>query len=102
GHRNLRSQDPRPGGSNGTISPLQVALPGPACTAAINGTSSTASNGVVRVSYANATGKLKVLPAGGNLHWYHVSGCGGLVGNGDPARLSATYAVSPAQAITSP
>ena len=101
-HLNLTSYDSRTGVSHGTISHLQLALSGPACTAAINGTSSTASNGVVRVSYANATGKLKVLPAGGNLHWYHVSGCGGLVGNGDPARLSATYAVSPAQAITSP
>ncbi len=30
------------------------------------------------------------------------AGCAGLVGNGDPAQLSATYAISPPQTITSP
>jgi hypothetical protein len=101
-HLNLTSYDAGTGVSHGTISHLQLALSGPACSAAINGTSSSASNGVVAVTYANATGQLKVLPRGGTLHWYHVGGCAGLVGNGDPAQLSATYAVSPSQAITSP
>ena len=101
-HLNLTSYDARTGVSHGTISHLQLALAGPSCTAAINGTSSTASNGVVAVTYANATAKLKILPAGGTLHWYHVHGCAGLVGNGDPAQLSATYAVSPPQTVTSP
>jgi len=54
------------------------------------------------VAYTNATGKLKILPMGGTLHWYHVHGCAGLVGNGDPTQLSATYATSPPQTITSP
>jgi hypothetical protein len=101
-HLNLTSYNAGTGVSRGTISHVQLALSGPACTAVVNGTSSTASNGVVAVSYANATGKLKVLPTGGNLHWYHVTGCAGLVANGDPAQLSATYTVSPAQTITSP
>jgi hypothetical protein len=43
-----------------------------------------------------------VTPTGSDLHWYHVQHCVGLVGNGDPAALSAVYAISPAQTITSP
>ena len=101
-HLNLTSYDASTNVSRGTISHLQLVLSGPACTAAVNGTSSTASNGVIAVTYANATGKLKIHPAGGNLHWYHVHGCAGLVGNGDPATLSAAYAISPPQTITSP
>ena len=101
-HLNLTSYDVRTGVSHGTISHLQLALLLPGCTAAINGTSTAASNGAVRVAYANATGKLKILPMGGTLHWYHVHGCAGLVSNGDPAQLSATYAISPPQTITSP
>jgi hypothetical protein len=31
-----------------------------------------------------------------------MSGCAGLVGDGDPATLTAVYAVSPGQEITSP
>jgi hypothetical protein len=101
-HLNFTSYNARTGVTHGTISHVQLALSGPACSAAINGTSSAASNGVVAVSYTNATGKLKVLSTGGNLHWYHVHGCAGLVGNGDPAQLSAAYAVSPRQTVTSP
>jgi len=74
----------------------------PACTAGVNGTSAAMANGVVAVSYANKTGKLTIHPSGGNLHWYHVTGCGTLLGNGDPAALSAAYALSPPQFITSP
>lgn len=48
------------------------------------------------------TGHLKLLTTGGNLHFYRVRGCAGLLGSGDPATLSATFAVSPKQAITSP
>ena len=101
-HLNLTSYDADTGVSHGTISHLQLALLLPGCTAAINGTSTAASNGMVRVAYTNATAKLKILPMGGTLHWYHVHGCAGLVGNGDPAQLSAAYATSPPQTITSP
>jgi hypothetical protein len=45
---------------------------------------------------------LKPLATGGNLHFYSVSGCLGLFINGDPVTLSATFTVSPKQAITSP
>jgi hypothetical protein len=57
---------------------------------------------VVAVTYANQTGKLKIHPAGGTLHFYHITGCAGLLHNGDAATLSATFTVSPKQDITSP
>ena len=72
------------------------------CSAVVNGTSGSAADGVVAVTYANKTGQLKILVHGGTLHWYHVKGCAGLVHNGDTATLSATFAVSPQQDITSP
>jgi len=57
---------------------------------------------MVAVSYAGKASKLTILPAGSNLHWYHVKGCAGLLRNGDPAALAAAYAISPPQVITSP
>jgi hypothetical protein len=54
------------------------------------------------VSFANKTGRLKGPLRQGSLHWHHVHGQAGVVRNGDPATLSASYAVSPQQAITSP
>ncbi len=101
-HLNLVSYDAGTGVSQGTISHLQLFLTGPACAAAVNGTSGTTSDGVVRISYANQTGRLTIRPGGGNLHWYHIRNCGGLFADGDPATLSAAYAVSPPQIITSP
>ena len=68
----------------------------------IDGTSGTASDGAVKVSYTNSTGRLKLLSTGGNLHFYNVMGCFGLINSGDAAALSATFTVSPRQAITSP
>ena len=101
-HLNLASYDAGTGVSRGTISHLELTLTGPGCSAMINGTSGSAADGVVAISYANKTGRLKAGPAGGNLHWYHVSGCAGLLGDGDPATLSAAYTVSLHQRITSP
>ena len=68
----------------------------------IKATSGTAPDGVVPVSYASKTGILKILPTGGNLHRYHVHNCAGIIRNGDAATLSASYTISPRQAITSP
>jgi len=99
---NLSSYDRRSGVARGTVSHLRLSFVGPACTVQVNGTSGTSANGVVAVSYSDGHGKLTFLPAGGNLHWFHVKGCGGLLGNGDPAVLAAAYAISPPQVITSP
>lgn len=101
----LVSYDAATGVSRGTISHLKltfVAYPDLSCHAVINGTSSSTPDGVVAVSYANQTGQLKILPHGGTLHWYHISDCAGLIHNGDTATLSAIFAVSPHQVITSP
>jgi hypothetical protein len=101
---NLSSYNARTGVARGTISHLQLAftLPEVGCIARINGTSSAASDGTVAVTYATKAGTLKILTTGGDLHWYHVRSCAGLLRDGDPATLSASYAVSPRQSITSP
>lgn len=78
-------------------------MSGNGCTAVIDGTSGTASDGRVRFTYADSTGRLTVLATSGNLHFWNVSaGCLGLVNSGDRATLGATYAVGPKQGITSP
>jgi hypothetical protein len=104
-HLNLLSYDAASGVSRGTIRGLKitfVAYPAISCHAVVNGTSSSTPDGVVAVTYANQSGQLKILPHGGTLHWYHVSGCAGLIRNGDTAALSATFTVSPQEDITSP
>jgi phospholipase C len=101
-HLSLASYDSSTGVSRGTVGDLRFTIAGSGCTAVVNGTSGAAPDGVVRVSYANTTGALKALTTGGNLHWYHVNGCAGLIGDGDAATLSASYTVSPKQVITSP
>jgi hypothetical protein len=68
----------------------------------IDGTSATASNGRVKFRHTDSTGRLKTLTVGGNLHFYNVSGCAGLFNTGDPVTISANFAVTPKQAITSP
>ena len=72
------------------------------CTAVIDGTSGTASDGTVKFSCSDPTGVLQVRATGGNLHFYNVQGGAGLINTGDSASISATFTVSPKQAITSP
>jgi hypothetical protein len=88
--------------THGTISGIHLTISSSVCSATIDGTSGTAHNGMVKVTYANATHKLKILAAGGNLHVYNVSGCLSLINNNDAGSITSTYAVSPAQKITSP
>jgi hypothetical protein len=99
---NLTSYDRDTGVARGMISGLQLALSYVSCSAVLNGSSGAASDGVVAVSYSSQADTLTILRAGGTLHWYHVSGCLGLIKDGDPVTLSATYTVTPKQAITSP
>jgi hypothetical protein len=105
-HLNLTSFDPGTHSSRGTISHVQLAFSipevSPSCSAVISGASGTAADGMVTITYSNQGARLKVLATGGDLRWYQVHHCLGLIGNGDPATLSAVYAISPAQAITSP
>jgi hypothetical protein len=84
------------------LSHVQLKLAGPSCSAVIDGTSGTASDGIVTFTYATSTATLTVLPNGGNLHFYHLNGCAGLLTAGDPATISGKLSVRPKQTITSP
>jgi hypothetical protein len=100
-HLNFSSDDR--GVAQGTISHIQIHVSTVfGCTVVIDGTSGTATDGTVRLRYSNSTGHLTVLATGGNLHAYKVSGCVGLVNNGDPVTISATFTLNPKQTITSP
>ncbi len=102
-HVNFSSYNAAKGVARGTISHLHIAMSGQGCTAMIDGTSATADDGTVVFRYTDSTGQLTVPTTGSNLHFYDVSnGCLGLLNDGDPATLSATYAVTPKQAITGP
>jgi hypothetical protein len=102
---NLTSYKAAAGVVRGTVSGFKLTVfiyPDLSCHPVINGTSGSASDGVVTFTYIDKTGMMTISPAGGNLHWYHVQHCLNLVKTGDPATFSATYTVSPKQAITSP
>ena len=101
-HVNFSFYNAAEGVVRGTISHIHLTVSG-GCTAMIDGTSATGSNGKVTFRYTGSTGRLTVLTTGGNLHFYDVGpGCLGDFKDGDPATLSATYTVTPKQAITSP
>jgi hypothetical protein len=85
---------------SGTVTGIRATLSGPSCSATVDGTSATGNDGQVNVTYTNSTGTIQVLTAGGNLHLYDVSGCTGLLNDGDPVTFSASYAISPTQTIT--
>jgi hypothetical protein len=89
------------GVTHGTISGIHLTISSSVCSATIDGTGATAHNGRVSITYSNSTHKLKILPKG-NLHVYNVSGCLSLINNNDAGTITSTYAVSPAQTITSP
>jgi hypothetical protein len=99
---NARSYTPGTGTTAGTITGIRLAFTDPGfCDFTVAG-STTAGYGTVRFRYASATATLQIVPAGGSLHIHHVKGCGGVFHDGDTAALSGTYAITPAQAITSP
>jgi hypothetical protein len=108
-HVNLSSYNAATGVVRGTVSHIAITLsdsnsPG-GCRAVVDGTSAAADDGRVMFRYTGSTGQLTVLTTGGNLHYYDVSrGCVAfdMFHDGDPAALSATFTVSPKQAITSP
>jgi hypothetical protein len=97
---NAKSYNSSTGVTTGTITGIDATLSGPSCSATVDGTAAGADNGMVKATYTNSTGKLKILTTGGNLHIYNVSGCAGLIATGDATTFSATYTVSPKQTIT--
>jgi hypothetical protein len=90
------------GVTTGTITGIDLKATAPGCTATLDGTKAGAGDGKIKVTYNNSTGTLKLLGSGGNLHSWGVSGCFGLVKNGDPQKASGSLKVSPKQKITSP
>jgi hypothetical protein len=91
------------GTTSGTITGVHLVFTDPTfCDFVADGTGANAGNGTVHFRYVNSTGKLKIVPTGGNLHIYQVNGCGGAFHNGDAASFSATYAITPPQTITAP
>jgi hypothetical protein len=102
-HLNATSFNKTTGVTTGTITGIHSTLSVPGlCSAVVDGTSGTANNGMVKVTYTNSTGKLKVLTTGGNLHVYNVVGCAGLINSNDASTFSGNYTVTPKQTITSP
>lgn len=88
------------GVTKGTITGIDLKASATGCAATLDGTAAGADNGKVAVSYTNSTGALKILSTGGNLHDWGVSGCLGLINNGDPEVASGTTTVTPKQTIT--
>jgi hypothetical protein len=101
-HVNLSSYNAATGVVTGSFSHVQIQLKISGCSAVVDGTGGTAEDGRVKFRYADPTARLNVLTTGGNLHFYRVKGCAGLLNSGDPATLRATFTPSPAQTITSP
>jgi hypothetical protein len=106
-HVNFSSYNAAKGVVRGTVSHIAIAMSdsksSSLCNAMIDGTSAAADDGRVVFRYTDSTGRLTMLTTGSNLHFYDVSsGCFGIFNDGDPATLSATFAVRPKQAITSP
>jgi hypothetical protein len=99
---NFSSYNATAGVVRGTISHIRITALGTAdCAFVLDGTSATGSDGEVPFRYTDSAGQL-TLTTGDNLHFYNVSKCLGIVNTGDAATLSATFTVSPKQAITSP
>jgi hypothetical protein len=96
----LNATSYKSGVTHGTITGIDLVASATGCTATLDGTAAGADNGKVSVTYTNSTGVLKILGTGGNLHDWGVSGCLGLINNGDPEDASGSTTVSPKQTIT--
>jgi hypothetical protein len=88
------------GVTHGTITKIHVSVSSSECSAVIDGTSGTADNGKVAITYTNSTHKLAILTTGSTLHVWDVSGCLGAISNGDAGTIKSSYAITPAQTIT--
>jgi hypothetical protein len=73
---------------------VSVRVTGLACSADVDGTGGGTDTGVVHFMFRHLSGGLGVVVTDGNLHFYSVSGCSGLAGNGDPVSFSVSYHLS--------
>jgi hypothetical protein len=90
----------KPGVTTGTLTGLHFAISATGCSFVIDGTSGTANDGRVKIKFTNAHSHLTTLVNGADLHSYEVTGCLGLVNNGDPWTFDPCYVITPAQTIT--
>jgi len=102
-HLNAGSYNSSSGTTHATITGFHAAIGGGLpCIAILDGTGAGKDNGTISATYKNGTHVLAWSKTGGNLHFYKVQGCSGLIRSGDPAALTGTFSVSPPQSITSP
>lgn len=102
---NALKYDPTTGVTTGSLEDIDLKYQFPAffCNGSlhVDGTAADANNGLIKLSYNNGTGNLKLLGPGGNLHSWAVTGCS-VYRNGDAQKPSGNTAMSPEQKITSP
>jgi hypothetical protein len=79
------------GVQKGKFTGISLVLAGPGCAATVDGASATGDNGDVAFSYNPATSRLTLLKTGGNLHYYDVTGCFGLIHDGDTVTMTGSY-----------
>jgi hypothetical protein len=99
---NFVSYNAATGVTTGTLTGIHATFSGAGCSFVEDGTGGTANNGRMKGTYANGSSQAKITVSGGNLHVYNVSGCAGLITNGDPLTVSGSYTISPHQTVTSP
>jgi hypothetical protein len=99
---NALSYSSATGTTTGSLEDIDLRASATGCTAALDGTALGANNGLTKFKYVNSTGKLTLLATGGNLHSWGVTGCFGLVNNGDVQQASGSGTLTPKQTIHSP
>jgi hypothetical protein len=87
------------GTSTGSISGIKLGVSTTSCSSTVAGTSAN-SPGTEKFRYSNSTHKITLLPTTSNMHFWDVSGCLGLLNDGDGAALTGTLTSSPTQTIT--
>jgi hypothetical protein len=97
---NATSFNPDKGMAKGTITKIHLSVSSDGCRFVVDGTSSTANDGAIEVSYTNKTAALKMLSNGSRLHVWDVKGCLGAIHDGDAGYISGSYRIKPAQTIT--
>jgi hypothetical protein len=102
-HLNAGSYNSNSGTTHATITGIHAAIGrGFPCIAILDGTGASKDDGTMSVTYKNGTHLLSWAKTGGNLHFYKVQACSGLINSGDRAALAGPLGVSPPQSITSP
>jgi hypothetical protein len=73
---------------------VAVDVSAPGCSAEVDGTGANTDTGIAHFTFRRVSSALGVALSGGNLHIYAVSGCAGLVSNGDPVSFTVSYHIS--------